>query len=95
MPRLLFMGKQPDRMEGMWTLGSDRHGLAPQLCCFLVVKLQASALASWSLSSSSVDWDSDRYLSFRVAVRAKQDSYKELASQAPLAVSCPPAPHQL
>lgn len=95
MPRLLLMGKQPDRMEGTWTLGSDRRGLAPQLCYFLGVKLQASALASWSLTSSSVGWDSDRVLSFRVVVRAKQDRYKELASQAPLTVRGPPVPHQL
>lgn len=29
--------KQSDRMEGMWTLGSDRHRFASQLCYFLVI----------------------------------------------------------
>lgn len=71
MSRLPIMGKQPDRMEGTWTSGSNCCGFIFQLCYFLVVELWASALASQGLSSSSVYCDRNKHLSFRIAVRAK------------------------
>lgn len=71
MSRLPIIRKQPDRMERTWTLGSNWCEFIFQLCYFLVVELSASALASEGLSSSSVYYDHNKHLSFRIAVRAK------------------------